>query len=286
MTKKIALLAVGLIVVGACSSVVSALPAMGPPRALVGQDQYAVGLGYSHSQMDLEAFGRAREDPDGGGWLPASYSKHRIEDYTTNLILGRLDYGATQDLDVFLCLGFSDAQDDMSEERATGSQGNEYSGLDCDFGFAWGLGARATFWQEGDVTWGGLAQVIWENPDEGDIRVTPTDGDPSRLTGDAELELWEVQIAAGPTVQLEGFCVYGGPFLHFVRGDLDASLSGTDSFAAINRIELSQDIRQESELGFYAGVQGDASESTSWYAEYRITGDAWGVGVGAVRRFR
>ncbi|MHC4542424.1 MAG: hypothetical protein ACYS74_21995 [Planctomycetota bacterium] len=108
----------------------------------------------------LEAFGKAREDPDGGGWLPASYSKHKIEDYTTNLILGRLDYGVTRDLDVFLCLGFSDAQDDMSEERATGSQGNEYSGLDCDFGFAWGLGTRATFLQEGDVTWGGLLQVI------------------------------------------------------------------------------------------------------------------------------
>jgi hypothetical protein len=87
-------------------------------------------------------------------------------------------------------------------------------------------------------------------------------------------------------VQLEGFCVYGGPFLHFVRGDIEASLSGTDSFAATNRIELSQDIRQESELGFYAGVQGDASQSTSWYAEYRITADAWGVGIGAVRRFR
>jgi opacity protein-like surface antigen len=253
---------------------------------MVGQDQYAIGLGYSHSQMDLEAFGKAREDPDGGGWLPTSYTKHKIEDYTTNMILARLDYGATQDMDVFLCLGFSDAKDEMSEDRATGSLGNEYSGLDCDFGFAWGLGTRATFWQEGDVSWGGLLQVLWENPDEGDIDVTPTDADPSRLTGDAEFDLWQVQIAAGPTVQMEGFCVYGGPFLHFVRGDLEASLSGTDSFTATNRIELSQDIRQESELGFYAGLQADASESISWYAEYRITADAWGVGIGAVRRFR
>lgn len=286
MQKKIALLAVVLIIVGTCSSVVSALPSMGPPRASVGQDQWAAGLGYSYSQMDLEAFGKAREDPDGGGWLPASYAKHRIEDLTSSIILGRLDYGVSESMDVFLYLGASDAQDDMTEDRATGAQGNEYSGLDCSYGFAWGLGARATFWQDGDVTWGGLLQVLWENPGEGDISLRPTDGDPSRLTGDADLDLWEIQIAAGPTVQLEGFSIYGGPFLHFVRGDLEVNISGTDSFSAINRVELSQDVRQESEFGFYAGLQGEADAETSWYAEYRITGDAWGIGIGAVRRFR
>lgn len=286
MQRKIAWLAFALIVVGACSSVVSALPSMGPPRALVGQDQWGIGLGYSYSRMDLEAFGKAREDPDGGGFAPTLYAKHRVEDFTSNVILGRLDYGVSETLDVFLYLGVTDAQDEMSEERAAGGQGNEYSGLDGGFGLAWGLGTRATFWQDGDVTWGALLQVIFENPGDADITLTPTDGDPSRLTGDAEIDLWEVQIATGPTVQLEGVCVYGGPFLHFVRGDLDADISGTDSFSALNRVELSQDVRQESEIGFYAGLQGEADADTSWYAEYRITGDAWGIGIGAVRRFR
>jgi hypothetical protein len=285
MEKRITLLAVFFVVIGLSGSVVMALPPMGPPRALVGQDRWAIGVGVSHSKMDLEAYGTAREDPDGGGWLPASYAKHKIEDYTSNMVLGRLSYGAYDTVDVFVCLGLSDAQDDMTEELATGGDGNKYSGLDSSLGFAWGLGARATFWQEGDIVWGGLVQMLWENPSDGDIDLTPTDGDPSRLSGDAELDLQEIQVAVGPTVQMEGFSVYGGPFLHFVTGDLDVDASGTDSFSAINRVDLSQDIREESEFGFFAGAQGDADQDTSWFVEFQITGDAWGIGIGGVRKF-
>ena len=285
MEKRITLLAVFFIVIGLSGSVVMALPPMGPPRALVGQDRWAIGVGVSHSKMDLEAYGMAREDPDGAGWLPASYAKHKIEDYTSNMVLGRLSYGAYDTVDVFVCLGLSDAQDDMTEELATGGDGNKYSGLDSSLGFAWGLGARATFWQEGDIVWGGLVQLLWENPSDGDIDLTPTDGDPSRLSGDAELDLQEIQVAVGPTVQMEGFSVYGGPFLHFVTGDLDVDASGTDSFSAINRVDLSQDIREESEFGFFVGAQGDADQDTSWFLEFQITGDAWGIGIGGVRKF-
>lgn len=285
MKKRMALLAVAFIVTGISGSVALALPPMGPPRALVGQDQWAVGVGFSHSRMDLEAFGTAREDPAGGGWLPTSYAKHKIEDLTSNMVLGRLSYGAFDNVDVFACLGLSDAQDDMTEELATGGDGNQYNGLDCSHGFAWGFGARATFWQESDITWGGLVQLLWENPSDGDISLIPTDGDPSRMTGDAELDLLEIQVAVGPTVQVNGLSVYGGPFLHFVSGDLDVSVTGIDSFAAVNRVELSQDIDQESEFGFFAGALGAADQDTSWYVEFQITGDAWGVGVGGVRKF-
>ncbi len=293
MKKKITLLVAALVIVGVCNSVVSALPLMGPPRALIGQDQWNVGLGYSYSQMDLEASGKSREDAGVGSWelIPWQGSKHDIKDLTSNLVLGQIGYGVSESLDVFLCLGVSDAQDDMKEILMSGGlPGGEYRGLDCGFGFAWGLGARATFWQDGDVTWGGLLQVIWENPRDGDVSYNPdlveAPDYPSRMTGDAELELREIQVAVGPTVQLEGFSVYGGPFLHFVDGDVDLSVSGIDSFGALDRVELSEDIEQESELGFYVGLEGEADAETSWYAEYRITGDAWGIGIGAVRRFR
>ena len=289
MQKKIASLAVGLIIVGACSSVVSALPAMGPPRAFVGQDQWTIGLGYSYSQMDLEASGKSREDPGSTVWGPWLSSKHDIQDLTSNVLLGQLGYGVSQNLDVFVCLGVSDAQDDMKETVASGAAAGEYSGLDGGLGFAWGLGARATFLQDGDLTWGGLIQVIWENPGDGDITLSPEPPAlPNRLTGDAELDLREIQIAVGPTWQLESFCIYGGPFLHFVDGDIEASVSGLDASGVppLERVELKEDINEESIFGIYAGLQGEASENISWYAEYRMTGDAWGVGIGAIRRFK
>jgi hypothetical protein len=288
MAKRIALLIVILVVIGMSGSIALALPPMGPPRALVGQDRWAVEVGVSHSKMDLEAFGTSRErQSDAAPWLPTTNAEHRIEDLTSNMVLGRVSYGAYDTVDVFVCLGLSDAQDDMTEELATGADGNRYTGLECSHGFTYGLGARATFWQEGDIIWGGLVQILWQNPGDGDISLTPPGAapDPSRLTGDAELDLQEIQVAVGPTVQLDGFSVYGGPFLHFVTGDLDVDVMGTDSFGAVNRVDLSQDIREESEFGIFIGAQGEVDQDTAWFVELQVTGDAWGVGIGGVRKF-
>ena len=289
MQKRIALQAMVLIIVGICGSVVSALPLMGPPKAMIGMDQWNVGLGYSYSQMDMEASGKSREDPGSGVWGPWLSSKHDIQDLTSNVVLGQLGYGVSESVDISLYIGISDAQDDMKESTTGVYPGDKYTGLDGGFGFAWGFGARATFWKDGDITWGGLLQVLWENPSEGDITMEPEPPTlPNSLTGDAELDLREIQVAIGPTVQFEGLSVYGGPFLHFVDGTVETSVSGLDSSGVppLERVELSEDIEQASEIGAYAGLLGEADADTSWYAEYRFTGDAWGLGVGVVRRFK
>ena len=290
MEKRIVLLAVIFVVIGLSGSIVMALPPMGPPRALAGQDRWAVDVGFSHSKMDLDAFGTTLVDTGAGFVLPADYSRHKIEDFTSNMLLGRLSYGAYETVDVFVCFGLSDAQDEITEDLAMGSGGNKYSGLDASAGFAYGLGARATFWQEGDIVWGGLVQVLWENPGDGDISLTSSPSavnppDATRLDGDAELDLQEIQVAVGPTIQMQGFAVYGGPFLHVVTGDLDVSVTGLDVTSTPNRVELSQDIHQESEFGVFAGAQGEIDQDTSWFVEFQITGDAWGVGIGGVRKF-
>lgn len=289
MLKRIAILIAVLAVVGLCGSVASALPLMGPPSAIIGQDQWNVGLGYSYSQMDLEASGKSREDPGSGTWGPWLSSKHDIEDLTSNLVLGQIGYGVSDTVDISLYVGVSDAQDDMKESTPGVYPGDQYTGFDGGFGLAWGLGARATFWKDGDITWGGLLQVLWENPGEGDISLEPEPPTlPNALTGDAELDLREIVVAVGPTVQFEGISVYGGPFLHFVDGDIESSVSGLDvsGVPPLERVELSEDVEQQSELGIYAGLTGEADAETSWYAEYKMTSDAWGIGIGAVRRFR
>lgn len=286
MNKKISLLALVFIGAGLFSSTVLALPPMGPPKALLGQDRWAVGVEYAHWKMDLEAYGRAQEDPVGMGWLDPTYAKHKIEDLTSNMFFGNLGYGLSDNWDVFLRLGASEAQDDMTESRIDGLPPNEYRGLDCSYGFAWGFGTRATFWQDGDLSWGGLFQVTWENPDDGSISLRPSDGDPSVLKGDIELDLREIQIATGPTLQLDGFCIYGGPFLHFIKGDLDISASGEDSTPLLNRVRLSQDVREDSQFGGYAGIRWETYKKASLYAECQLTDDAWGIGIGAIWRFK
>lgn len=285
MEKRMSLFVIVFIILAVSGPVVFALPPMGPPKALLGQDQWGLSLGYAYSQMDLESQGRIQED-QGAGWLPATYSNYIIEDFTSNIVLASLGYGVSDNWDVFVCLGASDAQDDMTEVRLDGSQGNEYGGLDCGFGYAWGFGTRATFWRDGDVIWGGLFQANWQNPGDGDATLSHSSGDPSRLEGDVELDLSEIQIAVGPSVQMDGFCIYGGPFFHFVKGDVEIDATGEDSFGATWRVTTSQDIREESQLGIYAGAQFRGTETTSWFAEYRMTADAWGIGLGAIWRFQ
>lgn len=287
MEKKITLLIVVFVVIGLFGSIVMALPPIGPPRAMVGQDRWAVDVGFSHSKMDLEANGTTREDPSGAGWLVLASSEHKIEDLTSNIVLGRISFGAYDTIDVFACLGLSNAQDDMTETQNSNYlvAGNRYSGMEAGYGFAYGFGARATFWQEGDITWGGFVQILWENPRDGDIDLAPEDGDPSKLSGDVEIDLQEIQVAVGPTIDMGIVSLYGGPFLHIVSGDLDADISGIDSFSAVNRVSLSQDVEEESEFGGFVGALGEMDKDTSWFAEFQVTSDAWGIGIGGIRKF-
>ena len=281
MEKRIALLAFVLVVVGVSSSAVYALPPMGPPKALLGQDRWDVGIEYGNQAMDLEAVGNITEiqvDPE---FITVRKGKHNIKDLKSNIVMCRVGYGINENWDAFVRLGVADAKSDIERIYPDGATPEEYKGFDGSFGLAWGFGTRATFWQDDEVSWGGLFQMTWSEPDGGDISLS---SDPE-FSGDAKIEIWEVQIAVGPTWRIEdNFRVYGGPFLHFVNGDLDIS-SQTVDMGTEFRIEATGDIEEESQFGGYAGAHLDVDENTSCYIEYQLTDDAWGIGIGVARRF-
>ncbi|MFB0525440.1 MAG: hypothetical protein ACETVZ_07845 [Phycisphaerae bacterium] len=262
-----------------CSSPALALPPMGPPKATLGENQWAVDFKYAYQEMDLELNGKAREN-DGTGWLLSDLTKYKIEDLTSNIFLGSLGYGICDTWDVFVHVGAADAKDDVAEILGCGRSGNRFEGLDGGYGLVWGFGTRATFDQEDNLTWGGLFQMTWSDPDGGSVGLR---GDP-QFSGDVELDFWEIQIAAGPTLQFDGFSIYGGPFLHFVKGDMDLKGSTVEDSVTI-LVESSADIREESILGGYGGLQWDIAENAYWYTECQFTGDAWGLGTGVVCEF-
>jgi hypothetical protein len=279
MEKKIALFAVALIVVFVSNSVVLALVPMGPPKALLGQDRWDIGIEYAHTSMDLEAVGTVLDIQP--GLTVARKDKHNIDNLKSNIIMGRAGYGINDDWDAFVRLGVADAQSDIERTYSDGASSDEYDGFDGSFGLAWGFGTRATFWQDADVSWGGLLQITWLEPGDGSIDMV---GDPV-FSGDAEVDIWEVQIAVGPTLRLDDNArVYGGPFLHFVNGDLDYSGSTVDMGDVI-RVEATGDIEEKSQFGGYAGAHLDVDENTSCCIELQFTSDAWGIGIGAARRF-
>lgn len=279
MEKKIALLTFVLMVVGVSSTAVYALPPMGPPKALLGQDRWDVGIEYGNQAMDLEASGNVTDTTD--GFVTIRKGKHSVEDFKSNIIMARAGYGINDNWDAFVRLGVADAQSDIERIFPDGATPDEYEGFDGSFGLAWGFGTRATFWQDDEVCWGGLFQVTWLEPGDSSIDLA---GDPE-FTGNVEIEIWEVQIAVGPTLRVDdNLRIYGGPFLLFVNGDLDLSgqtvIMGSDI-----SVETTADIEEESQFGGYAGAHLDVDENTSCYIEYQLTADAWGFGIGVARRF-
>jgi hypothetical protein len=279
MEKKIALSAVVLIIVFLSNPIVLALTPMGPPKALLGQDRWDLGLEYAHQSMDLEAVGPVQDIQP--GLTVTRKDKHNIDNFKSNIVLARAGYGINDDWDAFVRVGVVDAQADIERTYTDGAPSDEYEGFDGSFGLAWGVGTRATFWQDEEVSWGGLLQITWLEPGDSSIDLS---GDPV-FTGDAEIDIWEVQIAVGPTLRLDdNFRVYGGPFLHFVNGDLDLSGSTVDMGTDL-RVEAEGDIEEKSQIGGYVGANLDVDQNTSCCLEFQFTGDAWGIGIGAARRF-
>jgi hypothetical protein len=274
-------LAVVVAVVGVLCSVALALPPMGPPRGTLRQGQFSAGFEYGYSDMDLEYSCKMKitavnaDDPDDIPYDESGKDSGKLEDFKTNMFFGNIAYGVVDNWDVFVRLGAADLE--IEDD------------LEFSYGFAWGFGAKATFFQDGDITWGMLAQMTWFDPDDEDISFTEDLDDVEvDLSGSVEVDWWEIQIAAGPTWQLaDNLCIYGGPFLHFVDGDYDEKATGSvdveDETYDVT-YKLACDLEEESMFGGYVGGQWDMAENASLYGECQFTGDAWGVGVGGIFR--
>ena len=175
--------------------------------------------------------------------LGSSWTLEDVESFTYLVNLG---YGVTNNWEAFIRLGLTDIEQD------------DFNGSSE---FAYGFGTKATFVQQDSMALGGLFQILWSEADD-------------TVSGiNTEVKYYEIQIAVGPTYNMDGISIYGGPFLHFVEGEID--------YASI----LTSDIKQESIFGGYIGAQFDIAENTSCHIEYQLTGDASAIGAGIVWRF-
>ncbi len=87
MKKKIVLFAFVLMMVTVCNSVVLALSPMGPPKALLGQGRWNVGIEYTHQAMDLDAVGKVTETMPEIDLVISRKDKHNVDDLKSNVIL-------------------------------------------------------------------------------------------------------------------------------------------------------------------------------------------------------
>ncbi len=258
------------------SSAAFGLTMMGPPRSLLKEGQSAISLEYGFSEMDLETFGLQTQDG-----LP-DYTKYKIENLKSSMISGRLDTNIFENWDLFVRIGTTNGTGELKEEHSSAG-GHEFNDFDGNFGFSWGVGTRTTFYKDDNISWGGTFQVNWTNPGKSDI----SDSTDSSFSGTAQIKYWEFQIGIGPTLEYESVRIYGGPFLHFIKGDLDidgTTLDPAPPFLPIS-VDASQDIREKSQMGGFLGAQWNLGNNNSLITEGQLTNDGWGIGISATWKF-
>lgn len=277
MEKKVLLLAVAIVVVCLCSSAL-ALDPLGPPTAGLKQGEWGFGVDYSYSEMNLEF--NSGEFEEWSYWYTYSdvAPDQKLKKMKMNKGYANLGYGIMDNWEAFLRLGGANVQ----------WKAGPIEVLNCDdqihfeggTEFAFGFGTKATFLEQTpDLKWGVVFQVSWAESD--DVQPWGEIDDPdSRFEDSYEMDFYEIQIAAGPTYKLrEGFSIYGGPMLHFLKGDLDIKSREYDEGELEGTLDLSYDIEEESCFGGYIGAQFDTWESASGNIEIQLTGDAFALAV-------
>lgn len=259
MVRKRMLLS-GVVVAMFCSASFALVP-MGPPVAGLEQGKYSFGVGFAQSDMNVEVSG-----PLTGG----AGGEKVINDLQTDMYWVSLGYGISDDWEIFGGIGWANAEFPGDGPAVD---------FDGDDGFAFGIGTKRTLAQDGDTKWGVLGQYT-QGKSEDNTRSSSgtTWGNGSISLGinnQTKLELYEVQLALGPAVPLsEDVTLYGGPFLHFLEGDLEIKGSRDE-----------YDLEQKLQLGAYIGALVSLGDpNASLMAEFLYTGEAWAWGIGALIR--
>ncbi len=276
MNKKLLLVVVVFTVFALAGSAALALAPMGPPTAGLRACQFRAGADYSYSNTDMKV-----------DW--GDDDSETIKDFKSNGFWANLGYGVADNWEAYIRFGFANG-------KISGDDEEEDSGFSGDYGFAYGFGTKVTFLQQENLSWGALFQMGWLNTkDETSTTEEVVEGEIYTLVteDESEIDVYEIQIAVGPTWKAaEGVSIYGGPFLHFIGGDVDWSETFTvfDEDGVIVPGYTEEDsgsgnVKQKSIFGGYVGAQFDLSENASAFGEFQFTGSAWALGTGVGWKF-
>ena len=258
-----------------CNSQVYSMDVMGPAPAEQEAGGFNFGIEYSYTEMDLDLKdGYYTDLLDGVLYDWGDAQDITMKDLQINRTYARFGYGITDDAEVYIRLGGMSAR----FEDTIWQDSEEFS---SDVEFAAGAGVKLTFYNQDNVKLGGLFQFSISNFD-GQLE------SPNWLTSDfVEIDMTEAQIALGASCKCnENLTIYGGPFLHFVSGDISDNMSElSTSPAGLLTSKFDWDIEQRSVFGGCFGAQINFSEQSSLNLEFQQTSDASTFGMGLLFRF-
>jgi len=216
------------LIVAMMSSSVFGVGFIGTPTAELEQGQWNIGANYTYMSMDLAK----TKMTDGSDPVKLEISDNNIQRYYVGA-----GYGVTDAWEAYVQLGIADvkAQAKTDEPDAT------WKGLNFDNNFAWGWGTRYTFHEQDNVRWGASLQMNWLD--------TSWDDKSTNQTEQIDYSSYDLLFAVGPTVDMGGWNLYGGPFYYMIDGDLDSKGTGIDSWKS------SGDLEEDSAFGGFVGAR-------------------------------
>jgi len=247
------------------SSQALAFDYMGPTTSrLKNSGDASVGAEYFYSSMEIDADG-----------IPAlDLTSDTIDDFEIEKITGIFALGMGRGSEIFFRFGVTDIDPDNTDE---------WGGIPRNIGssdetLVLGGGAKWTLYDGAGFGWGLLTQVSWAEYDF-DGRSYSVGG--HAVTLSPEFEFVEVQIATGPTIELnKDLTLFGGPFLYFLNGDaeFEGTVDGSQS-------TLTTDMEQESLLGGYIGAELEVGQNVVVSFEVQATSGSSGMGGQLVWKF-
>ena len=247
------------------STQVLAFDLMGPTTSrLKDSGKASVGVEYVWSSMEIDAEGISALD----------LTSDTIDDFEIDKVTANLALGMGRGSEIFFRFGVADAGPDNN---------NDWGDIPDNIGssdevFVLGGGAKWTLYQDANFGWGLLTQLSWAKYDfDGKSYFVGA----HNVTLSTEFEITEVQIATGPTFQINNnITIFGGPFLYFLNGDadFDGTIDGSPA-------KVSADLEQESILGGYIGAGLELSPKASLAFEVQATSGSYGMGGSFVWKF-
>jgi hypothetical protein len=224
----------------------------------------SAGIEYFWSNMEIDA----------DSLSSLGLTSDTIDDFEISKTTGNLALGMGRGSEIFFRFGVTRADSDDDEN---------WGGIPDKIGtsdevLVLGGGAKWTLYEEEYFGWGILAQMSWSKYDfDGKSYSVGAHS----VTLSPEFDIYEVQIATGPTVHInKDLTVFGGPFLYFLNGDADFDGTIDGSAAAI-----SADLDEESLLGGYIGAELELGENSAISYEVQATSGSYGMGGQFVWKF-
>jgi hypothetical protein len=247
------------------SSQVLAFDLMGPTTSrLKDSGKTSIAAEYFWSKMEIGV--DSIPDLD----LPSG----TIDDFELNKITANLALGMGRGSEIFFRFGVAEADPDRNDDWG-GIPGNMGR---SDEALVLGGGAKWTLYNDANFGWGLLTQMSWADYD---FKGKSYSVGIHNVTLSPDVEIFEVQIATGPTFQFDNnISIYGGPFLYFLSGEADikGSIDGSPA-------NVSSDLKQESILGGYIGAGVELGQKANISFEVQATSGSYGMGGNLVWKF-